>query len=66
MEALEKYLDRAVVAGLSRVYVIHGKGTGTLRRILSDYLKGHPEVDSIRLGDYNEGGAGVTVVNLKS
>ncbi|MGH8015378.1 MAG: endonuclease MutS2, partial [Candidatus Zixiibacteriota bacterium] len=66
MEELEKYLDRAVVAGLGRVYVIHGKGTGTLRRTLSDYLKNHPEVDSIRLGDWNEGGAGVTVVNLKS
>lgn len=65
MEALEKYLDRAVVAGLGRVYVIHGKGTGTLRRTLSDYLKSHPEVDSIRLGDWNEGGAGVTVVHLK-
>ena len=66
MEALEKYLDRAVVAGLTRVYVIHGKGTGTLRRTLSDYLKSHSDVDSIRLGDWNEGGAGVTVVNLKN
>ncbi len=66
LAGLEKYLDRAVVAGLTRVYVIHGKGTGTLRRILSDYLKAHPEVDSIRLGDWNEGGAGVTVVHLKS
>ncbi len=66
MDALEKYLDRAVVAGLSRVYVIHGKGTGTLRRTLSDYLKSHPEVDSIRLGDWNEGGGGVTVVHLKN
>lgn len=66
LEALEKYLDRAVVAGLSRVYVIHGKGTGTLRRTLSDFLKNHPEVDSLRLGDWNEGGAGVTVVQLKN
>jgi DNA mismatch repair protein MutS2 len=65
METLDKYLDQAVVAGLHRIYVIHGKGTGTLRRILSDYLKNHPEVDSIRLGDWNEGGAGVTVVKLK-
>jgi len=65
MEALDKYLDKAVVAGLGRIYVIHGKGTGTLRRTLSDYLKNHPEVDSIRLGDWNEGGAGVTVVTLK-
>jgi DNA mismatch repair protein MutS2 len=65
LEKLDKYLDQAVVAGLHRIYVIHGKGTGTLRRILSDYLKNHSEVDSIRLGDWNEGGAGVTVVKLK-
>ena len=65
LEKLDKYLDRAVVAGLGRIYVIHGKGTGKLRRILSDFLKKHPEVDSMRLGDWNEGGAGVTVVKLK-
>jgi len=65
LEKLDKYLDQAVVAGLGRIYVIHGKGTGTLRRILSDFLMKHPEVDSLRLGDWNEGGAGVTVVKLK-
>ncbi len=65
LEKLDKYLDQAVVAGLGRIYVIHGKGTGTLRRILSDFLMKHPEVDSTRLGDWNEGGAGVTVVKLK-
>ncbi|MCH7690995.1 MAG: endonuclease MutS2 [candidate division Zixibacteria bacterium] len=65
LEKLDKYLDQAVVAGLGRIYVIHGKGTGKLRRRLSDFLKQHPEVDSIRLGDWNEGGAGVTVVKLK-
>ena len=65
MEALEKYLDRAALAGLKQIYVIHGKGTGTLRRMLSEYLKQHPEVDSIRMGNWNEGGAGVTVVKLK-
>ena len=66
LEALERYLDRAVLAGLSRVYVIHGKGTGTLRRVLTDYLKSRPEVDSVQLGNWNEGGAGVTVVTLKT
>ncbi|MFZ5979632.1 MAG: endonuclease MutS2 [Candidatus Zixiibacteriota bacterium] len=65
MEALDKYLDRAALAGLKQVYVIHGKGTGTLRRTLSEYLKEHPEVDSLRMGNWNEGGAGVTVVKLK-
>lgn len=65
MERLEKFLDQALIAGLNQVYVIHGKGTGTLRRSLTDYLKNHKEVASVRLGDFNEGGAGVTVVKLK-
>ncbi|MEW6049483.1 MAG: endonuclease MutS2 [Candidatus Zixiibacteriota bacterium] len=65
VEALEKFIDRAVVAGLGQIYVIHGKGTGALRRIITDYLKKHAEVDSFTLGNWNEGGAGVTVVKLK-
>ena len=64
-ETLDRYLDRAVVAGLSQIYVVHGKGTGALRRTLTEYLKKHRDVDSIRLGDWNEGGAGVTIVKLK-
>lgn len=64
-DALDRYLDRAIVAGLSQVYVVHGKGTGALRRTLTEYLKKHRDVDSIRLGDWNEGGAGVTIVKLK-
>jgi len=65
MENLEKFLDRAVIAGLHSVYVVHGKGTGTLRRKLTEYLKQHSEVADLRLGNWNEGGAGVTVVKLK-
>jgi DNA mismatch repair protein MutS2 len=65
-EALNRFLDRAVIAGLHQVYVIHGKGTGKLRKGLTSFLNNHPEVDSLRLGDWNEGGAGVTVVKLKS
>ena len=64
-EALERFLDKAIVAGLRQVYVIHGKGTGALRRSLTEYLRDHKEVASIRLGDWNEGGAGVTIVELK-
>lgn len=64
-EALDRFLDQAVVGGLGQAYVVHGKGTGKLRRKLTDYLKGHREVDSIRLGNWNEGGAGVTIVKLK-
>ncbi len=66
VEKLEQYLGRAIVAGLGQVYVVHGKGTGALRRSLSEYLHGHPDVESIRLGNWNEGGAGVTIVKLKS
>ena len=66
LESLERYMDKAVIAGLGQIYVIHGKGTGTLRRVLSDYLRKHREVDSLQLGNWNEGGAGVTVVKLKS
>jgi len=64
-ETLDKFLDSAVLSGLNQLYVIHGKGTGRLRKELSDFLKNHPTVRSIRLGDWNEGGAGVTVVQMK-
>ncbi|UCE23281.1 MAG: endonuclease MutS2 [Candidatus Zixiibacteriota bacterium] len=65
IEQVEKFLDQSVVSGLGQVYVVHGKGTGALRRKLTEYLKGHPDVVSVRLGNWNEGGAGVTVVRLK-
>jgi len=66
LEALEKFLDDAMLAGVGQVYIIHGKGTGTLRRSLSAFLKEHPAVESIRIGDWNEGGHGVTIARLKS
>jgi DNA mismatch repair protein MutS2 len=65
IEELDRFLDKAVVTGVKQVYVIHGKGTGTLRRTLTEYLKKHPEVAGLRLGNWNEGGAGVTIVKLK-
>ena len=64
-EKLDQFLDQAIISGISQVYVIHGKGAGILKKFLTEYLKKHPEVASIRLGDFNEGGAGVTVVKLK-
>lgn len=64
-EALERFIDQAVVTGQSQIYVIHGKGTGALRRSITQYLKSHPEVAEIRLGNWNEGGAGVTIVRLR-
>ncbi|MCK5434337.1 MAG: Smr/MutS family protein [Dehalococcoidales bacterium] len=61
---LNQYLDDAFMAGLYQVRVIHGKGTGTLRRVVTEQLAGHPLVESYRLAGYGEGGAGVTIVQL--
>lgn len=62
---LERFLDRAMLAGLSILWIIHGKGTGALRKRVGDFLKGFPGVKSHRLGAWNEGGDGVTVVELE-
>jgi len=62
---LEKYLDDAVLAGYARVSIIHGKGTGALRQGVQQFLKQHRAVKSFRFGAANEGGTGVTVVELK-
>ncbi len=61
---LDRYLDDAFLAGLERVTVVHGKGTGALRRAVHAFLRGHPHVRRVRLGEPAEGGDGVTVVEL--
>ena len=62
---VDKYLDEAYLAGLPEVSIIHGKGTGILRKVINDLLKAHPHVKNYRLGEYGEGGSGVTIVQLK-
>ncbi len=64
-EELEKYLDRAFLAGLPRVRVIHGHGAGILRRGVREFLKNHPHVAGIAEAPQNEGGMGATLVDLR-
>ncbi len=63
--AIDKYLDEAVLSGLHQVRIIHGLGTGALRRGVQEYLRNHRAIKSMRLGVHGEGGTGVTVVELK-
>ncbi|HEY3706145.1 MAG TPA: endonuclease MutS2 [Terracidiphilus sp.] len=64
-DELEKYLDRAFLAGLPRVRIIHGHGAGILRRGVREFLKSHPHVATIAEAPQNEGGQGATLVELR-
>ncbi|MBI4552915.1 MAG: endonuclease MutS2 [Candidatus Latescibacteria bacterium] len=64
IEAVDRYLYDASMAGLSSVWIIHGKGSGVLRQEIGKFLKAHDLVKSYRLAEWNEGGSGVTVVEL--
>ncbi|HEY6249892.1 MAG TPA: Smr/MutS family protein, partial [Candidatus Angelobacter sp.] len=63
--AVEKFVDRAFLAGLPRVRVVHGSGMGILRKALRQYLQQHPHVEKLIEATQNEGGAGATVVELR-
>lgn len=62
---LEKYLDDAMIAGLTSVRVVHGKGTGALRKGIHEYLRKLKFVKSYKLAEFGEGDAGVTIVTFK-
>ena len=62
---VERFIDNAVVGKLNVVTIIHGKGTGALRKAVHQQLRRHPSVKSFRLGRYGEGEDGVTVVELR-
>lgn len=62
---LGKFIDDSVMAGLSQVLIIHGKGTGALRKGIHEYLKRHRNVDNFNFADMSEGGTGATLVDLK-
>ena len=62
---VEKFVDRAFLAGLTRVRVVHGSGMGILRKALRQYLQKHPHVESVTEPPQKEGGGGATVVELR-
>jgi DNA mismatch repair protein MutS2 len=66
LAVLERYLDRAILAGFTTVYIIHGKGEGKLRQVTHEFLRSHPYVQEFRPGRPEEGGLGVTVVTLRT
>jgi DNA mismatch repair protein MutS2 len=65
IEVLDKYLDSAYLMGLPFVYIVHGKGTGTLRKAIIEYLRKRAHVAHFQTGTMHEGGSGVTIVYLK-
>ncbi|MCY9516691.1 endonuclease MutS2 [Paenibacillus apiarius] len=65
MMEVDRFLDEALLGNLGQVYIIHGKGTGILRTGIQEFLRRHKHVKSFRLGNYGEGGTGVTVAELK-
>jgi len=63
---VDKFLDEAVLANLRRVKIIHGHGTGALRKGLGEFLKTHPLVEDFQFESEEHGGKAITVVDLKS
>jgi DNA mismatch repair protein MutS2 len=64
ISALDKFLDDASLSPLHSIRIIHGKGTGALRKRIAEYLKANQRVEGFRPGEWNEGGSGVTIVSL--
>jgi DNA mismatch repair protein MutS2 len=65
LERLDKFIDEATVTGESELRIVHGHGTGQLRRAIGDYLKEHPLVARTSTAPQNQGGGGATIVELK-
>ena len=63
--ALDKYLDDAYLSHLTSVRTVHGKGTGALRKAVTEHLRKVSYVASFRAGEFGEGDAGVTIVEFK-
>ncbi len=64
-DEVQRYIDRAFLAGLPRVRIVHGTGLGVLRRTIREFLKSHPHVTTVTEPAHNEGGQGATLVELR-
>ena len=62
---VDRFIDQAMRLGIGEVSIIHGKGTGVLRKGIQEYLRKHPSVKKFRLGTFGEGESGVTIVTIK-
>ena len=62
---VDRFLNRAILANLSRLEIIHGKGTGILQKLVRESLADHPQVKSFDFANFDAGGTGVTLVDLK-
>ena len=65
MQELNTFIDQALLSNLSQIQIIHGKGTGVIKKVVHEVLEGHRSVKAFRLGGLDEGGAGATFVELK-
>ena len=61
---LDKYIDNAVLSGINTVTIIHGKGTGVLRKAVQAHLRGHKNIKTFRTGTFGEGETGVTIAEI--
>jgi DNA mismatch repair protein MutS2 len=66
VDAVDKFLDAAAIGNLSEIRIVHGHGTGALRRAITELLKDHPHVDRFLPAPPNQGGTGATIVQLRS
>ena len=64
-EMVDKYIDDALRAGVKTIRIVHGKGTGVLRRRVTEYLKTDTRVLSVRIGEWGEGDTGVSIAELR-
>ncbi len=65
VDAVDKFLDEASLGSVPQVRIIHGHGTGTLRKAIAEMLKGHPHVERFAAAPQEQGGSGATIVELR-